>query len=777
MTSKPLATPNLVPATQPAFTAAVSRDLSLDVLRDVDTSAPFLESKGNPAQEARVRAVLDQYFAESRAGDARAVILDTVEDYNSLFSPKADRVRASFASSVRENWSKAEYVKNIRTSSSSASTELAKLETRAPLSERVVRSTESSVEQTVGRSRNFLRAQGYHRVGGVLLGRSPGDPKGTLDVTDLDWKETSPGMWQLTCATRQGQAITSPVVSTQILYRSLLYAADERPLTVTIINTFLTGAQKIMLHPALIDCDLGTQAIMLDHFVFDLVDKNWLGDAQKRVAATQELYWLGWAARISAIKANKADLLKHIESEGRKDFDESIDRLAKAAEDMQARQVKSAEPATMAWLVSGFPAFAALDAERQTPVVAKKEFYDASLVTRMITFAKSSWAQGQPEVVLQAFTAEIANETNKVFRVLDGSAPDAYPSSLTGSSIYGRPRAATPAERNVAFQELANNSVRLPPTTSTASGVRERDYTLRPETLFAYPQPELPFRFIVQIAFESSPAFLEGNADSKTAYFDEHPWEFTYIKEEVENRVMEKLQGTAINGDTVQKQRRDDALKAAAAFTYFQRFFRNAFAERYGRDFPLQKLAQLARALKQQQPSIQPTPRWELSLQDVGERPSGLQVILRHLQELRPGEVSPAVATKIETWSRELESEIRAETLHLAAVMAKLSEPARDARWQESWLALRQKGQTARSEWERRWEEQIATSTSELEIANEKEKTRNAIVNNVVEYMRKQTAALALQRETGVPEEESAAFLRLTPVQVAAVSARLQASN
>ena len=304
--------------------------------------------------------------------------------------------------------------------------------------------------------------------------------------------------------------------------------------------------------------------------------------------------------------------------------------------------------------------------------------------------------------------------------------------------------------------------------------MREKAYAVTTDTLFTPAKSGYPFRFIVQIAFENPPAFRKTTADDAgAAYFDEQPWEFPYIAEEVERRVQERLRDTHADGDPVEQQRRTEALQASVAFASFQRFFRDAFAERYGRDFPLERLTALAAELRAQQPTGTITPRWELNVADAGKRPSETEVMLQALRDLPRQEVAGALSTQITAWCDDLEQEVTAERKHLAAVLDALRTTTRDHSWEAAWRQLWSQRNAARMEWENRWAKRIAAETQNLDPAGAGNNPADALARDVAEFMRKNTACITLRRELGVAEEESAAFQRLTSGQVASISARV----
>lgn len=127
------------------------------------------------------------------------------------------------------------------------------------------------------RSRNFAGLRGSFRLGGVLIGAEPsdGDP---LDYRDLVW-------------TREGTHFSLALVgadvarlemgnfSVAMIQQALAYAADGRPVTVTMTASPLTSLPedqmlRVHIHPALVNTEIGCWFVELDRFV-DEASENW----------------------------------------------------------------------------------------------------------------------------------------------------------------------------------------------------------------------------------------------------------------------------------------------------------------------------------------------------------------------------------------------------------------------------------------------------------------------------------------------------------------------
>lgn len=139
-----------------------------------------------------------------------------------------------------------------------------------------------------------------------------------------------------------------------------------------------------------------------------------------------------------------------------------------------------------------------------------------------------------------------------------------------------------------------------PPKTTEWSGVREREYTIDEDLnfLLANKHDELwPFRFMVQTVFTSEPDF----ASERENYSDSNPWEFNDVNkllmDSIKSRLSEKPELKSIISDMKE-------------FTILQRLFRLALNEKLGKNFPLEKLATLAKETKPYLLSHHRTLRW-----------------------------------------------------------------------------------------------------------------------------------------------------------------------
>ena len=86
-----------------------------------------------------------------------------------------------------------------------------------------------------GNSRSFVGLRGSTRVGGVLIGTRPDDESKRLDYRDLSWEIDGPRV-RFFLKDARGQTHTSRWWRASIAAQALTYAADGRPLAVTMVD-------------------------------------------------------------------------------------------------------------------------------------------------------------------------------------------------------------------------------------------------------------------------------------------------------------------------------------------------------------------------------------------------------------------------------------------------------------------------------------------------------------------------------------------------------------
>jgi hypothetical protein len=372
----------------------------------------------------------------------------------------------------------------------------------------------SRAQFEIGRSFSMLR--GSFRVGGVLIGQEPQGPILNKDMNfkDITWTESSAGL-DVSVIRGDGRAFPVGSFRKSMINQALAYAADGRPLTVTMASAAPLLELKILVHPALRDSPLGCRAIEIDRYVDEFTSE----DAQRkseieRIAAQTEAYEFAWYTRQSA-----------------RGIQQSATARTRADDPDLRKGVGQA--------LAGKDSFA--DPKRSL-LAAKPEFFDPELVGQM---AKCQVGVAQPAQFEKCLRQEVQSSNRS----------EAWSGDVPEFQIW--------------------------------SGVRELPYHTDPELRFLKPvsgTPLWPFEFLMQVAFTSEPKFWTGG--DPRAYADQHPFEFPTLKPSIQREVAAALATHAEERAHFEDMR---------DFTTLQRMFRVALAGALGPDFPMQKLALLAR--------------------------------------------------------------------------------------------------------------------------------------------------------------------------------------
>ena len=138
---------------------------------------------------------------------------------------------------------------------------------RSSLMNDVPRLRDRSESRSADRRENFTRARsygglrGFAKVGGVLIGLEPTGGQAP-DIIDLQWNEGGDGVG-LMLRRDDGKVLSFGPFRADIIRLALAYAADGRPVTVTMPSAGQIGRQ-VLLHPTLVDTALGCHARHLD---------------------------------------------------------------------------------------------------------------------------------------------------------------------------------------------------------------------------------------------------------------------------------------------------------------------------------------------------------------------------------------------------------------------------------------------------------------------------------------------------------------------------------
>jgi len=155
-----------------------------------------------------------------------------------------------------------------------------------------------------------------------------------------------------------------------------------------------------------------------------------------------------------------------------------------------------------------------------------------------------------------------------------------------------------------------------PAKTTEWSGVREIEYSLDKEFNFLLVNKHnklWPFRFMVQTVFTSPPTFVKNNE----SYSDTNPWEFDSV-----NKLLMKI----ITINISKNQELKSIIKDMREFAILQRLFRVALNNKFSINFPIEKLAFLAKETKPYLSGYHRTLRW-LPKPGVLEKVSALKAV------------------------------------------------------------------------------------------------------------------------------------------------------
>ena len=121
-------------------------------------------------------------------------------------------------------------------------------------------------EVKVARAGSFSMLRGFSRVGGVLIGEDPDNLNENADIRTLRWRIAGR---QVTIAfgDAAGRVQELGPYDQSLVHQALAYAADGRPVAVTMTEARPLRQLKIHLNPSLVDTPLGCRVTQLDRLV------------------------------------------------------------------------------------------------------------------------------------------------------------------------------------------------------------------------------------------------------------------------------------------------------------------------------------------------------------------------------------------------------------------------------------------------------------------------------------------------------------------------------
>jgi hypothetical protein len=615
---------------------------------------------------------------------------------------------------------------------------------------------QTAATRSLHRSRSFSGLRGFSRVGGVLIGRDPvevekqtgqrNDKGPVLACIDIDWR-WSGGKLEMTLVDAQGKRHVSRPHRARLVQQALSYAADGRPLTVTIIEADPTPFRQVLLHPTLVDSALGQRMIELDQFVYRFASDRPEFHARRNVWGQSLLYQMAWAIRLGQVKDStlfSPEFAKFIESQ--RQFADRIKALLE----------KEGEPHNLMAAALQYPT--ELRDPSKSPLPKMTDYFDPSLVTLVQTAAERSSELSEFIAYIERATAEQARPYAEGAKKLNDGIERMKAGQLTEFEL----RELQSLEQSIAPEVRKVSRWALPcPEFREASGVREGEFRLQASSLIVAPSTDVPAEalvFTVQLAFTSPAYFQEGEEDVLP-----EPWEYEAIKPLVEAEVKKGIAESSLN---------QQILADALEFTLLQRLFRMALTGRLGYEFPCEKLAILSEELAERLPAATyRTDRWDLTgfsvpvdavaetrlvsqlLSDFdllppredseeseidAERCAKLDVALAQLKQAIAKEKEPVGRSDILAHADLLQRRLR----DVAALLKTAESIQQDAakpdgpRLQAAWDKYAEATTAWRSEWDRlsppgdaekSWPEKIQTAVQQIQIARDELPLQDAL--------------------------------------------------
>jgi hypothetical protein len=514
---------------------------------------------------------------------------------------------------------------------------------------RSIRVAQSGLSGRFVNARSFGALRGFSRVGGVLIGRAPtSGAADRFDLVDIRWEAESATSGRLVLVAPEGKTYRSGLVRRSVAYSALLYAADGRPLAVTMVTAKPLPELKILLHPTLVDSPMGARVIDLDRFVDMYTGDDILRRMAEVSVTTQgDLYRFAWACRVLASRVVSDEKFNQIFTKIPPGYRDSLMK--------EAERIRK-DPKILRSVELALKDLASLSNPDRCPLTAKPEFFDKSLVDDLLAplTDESGVAEGQgrgsqartlterirraqglgtpprdelPPNLAGIVAPEPKSEAEKLADALGRRQRSRFspiadrPDPVDRDGLSGQPMvpslplpgflqndsAGVESRRNAA--EELGRSLLFPPEFVIWSGVREKDYPTKLEDLLVPESGKLdpPLDFMLQVAFITPPSFGPRNeagssGDRERAYTDPKPWEFPSLKSHVQERVLAEI---------AKEPRSREILLDCSEFARIQRLFRVAFAGQLGSGFPIERLVALEEKLAPDKPMAPVrTPRW-----------------------------------------------------------------------------------------------------------------------------------------------------------------------
>lgn len=252
-------------------------DMDFPKVEDLDQRLneyrPSLEHDDLGPKKPQAKAALEKYSRTVKA-EGPHVFAEAVSDYKYHFpgqtGAQSESIAAEMAGEVAEHLNKPRSNSNGTSGKYSSSGSSGK-----PYAS-------SSVPSA--RARSFGALRGFRRIGGVLIGRESANPDTQVDFRDITWQAQENDRLEILMHRADGKTISAGIFEKDVVHQALAYVADGRLITATMISAKPMPYFKILVHPTLINTDLGCRAINVDR----LVDKYARED--ERVARVLEAF-------------------------------------------------------------------------------------------------------------------------------------------------------------------------------------------------------------------------------------------------------------------------------------------------------------------------------------------------------------------------------------------------------------------------------------------------------------------------------------------------------
>lgn len=385
-----------------------------------------------------------------------------------------------------------------------------------------------------------------------------------------------------------GSTIDAGPFHASVVHGALGYAADGRSLTATMISAEPLHDLKIVVHPALLDTSLGCRAISIDRFADETTGEDQYPErarAERGFRADVTLYEMARAAIIDSVvdrlDTKAADYLKELAAPAHA-LIEQIQSAGDGSDGVKLREIiataAGVDPSTRAG--SGLHRFD----------------HFSQVVVGLVEACQ------RPGVTADAFVNCTRDRSRRDF---------------------GATNVQTMREKIISVAKPV-------PTFQIWSGVRETPFTPDPKLSFLTNPGPGSIQFMVQVAFTSPPyqKILRDGGKRDEASDQTEPYEFENLK--ITDKVLEMV--------AANPQKRD-VFDGVVEFTALQRLFRLALAGQLGTEFPVEKLADLEFATRDDV-KRQPTPRWTPHGGDI----NFLVNLVSNLSEMPAGQKAKAAA-------------------------------------------------------------------------------------------------------------------------------------